>query len=205
MRLASSLTTASAAASGIGRERHVPEGADDAGTDAQLVLDHARPGGAAPQVGADPRDELVEADRLRQEVVGPGLESLDDAAIRSGPGHQQDRQRGGLGPRTKHLDERRRPRSRAAPCRARGRRPVAPARISRAASPVAASRTSMSFRRRASPSSRRRSSWSSTTRTVPDGRSIRSRGTCGRSSTHAVRRQAALGRALDGIEQVARG
>jgi len=55
--------------------------------------------------GADAGDELVEANRLGQEVVGARLETLDHTAVRTGTGHQQDGQRGRFGSRTERLDD----------------------------------------------------------------------------------------------------
>ncbi len=53
---------------------------------------------------ADPGNQLVEANRLGQEVVGAGIEALDHAAVRPGPGHQQHGERGGLGAQPERLD-----------------------------------------------------------------------------------------------------
>ncbi len=80
----------------IGRQRQVPERRDDVRAHPQLVLEHVRPGGPRPQMGTHARDELVESDRLRQEVVGAGGEALDDALVVAGSGHQDHRQGRGL-------------------------------------------------------------------------------------------------------------
>ena len=47
-------------------------------------------------MGPDPRDELVESDRLREEVVRAGLEGAEHGVIVARAGDQQDRQRRGL-------------------------------------------------------------------------------------------------------------
>ena len=92
VRLAISLTTASAAASGSVDRVMCPSAATTLGPDPQLVGDEPRPGGLAAQVGTNAGDELVEADGLRQEVVGSGVQTLDDALARARARHQQDRQ-----------------------------------------------------------------------------------------------------------------
>jgi hypothetical protein len=75
---------------GFGRESHLAERRHDARPDPQLIGNEPRPCGVAAQVGANPGHELVEANRLGEEVVGARVESLDHALARPGTGHQQD-------------------------------------------------------------------------------------------------------------------
>ena len=73
------------------------------GRGARLRAAGSRP--AAPDVCLDAGDQLVEPDRLGQEVVRPGGERAQDRVIVARAGHQQDRQGAAAGPLSEGPDD----------------------------------------------------------------------------------------------------
>jgi hypothetical protein len=78
------------------------KGLDDPRTTAELVFDRTGPCRVTPQVRSDARNELVELDRLRDVVVGPGAETRDEGVLEAFTGQQDD----GQGCRMRSLAER---------------------------------------------------------------------------------------------------